>query len=230
MQRHSEFSTQGEEVQVRHGDEHQVTNTLLNPQSSFFLLPAEVRNQIYNYIFASHDIHAVDAQFYTNLNSAPADHRYQIDIKPRRGSYNKPKEVATQPPSSVTCRDLVALTQVCRQLHHETASLPYSLNRFCGPPETLHALFCRMDPFSANSVRSVLVNLGSTRHTEGFAGGLVLCLHTKTIVTALRPLKSLDCVFVALHAGSDDWARATIRARLAKCRSPFRVEFVDVCD
>jgi hypothetical protein len=88
-----------------------VTRTLNDPEDCPFLrLPAEIRNQIYNCVLGG-------CQINVNLND------YGLWRRPQR----QPYYITTIPWQPNT---MIALTKVCRQIHQDTALLPFKLNTF----------------------------------------------------------------------------------------------------
>jgi len=86
-------------------------------------IPAELRNQIYEYVLGGMCLEADYRQTYTT------GHRIKVQpmpYEPRQG-----KEVVR----------LLALTETCRQIRSETRLLPFALNEFCGSTIKIFCVF-----------------------------------------------------------------------------------------
>lgn len=78
-------------------------------------LPAELRNQIYEYVLGG-----LQAQFMTGTNA----NLCLVETRPLNDTGSDIWQRSTS--------DLLALTAVSRQLHSETRLVPFALNQFCG--------------------------------------------------------------------------------------------------
>lgn len=105
-------------------------STVRNQQQSPLLrLPPELRNKIYVLAIESREIYVTSPGRRCTLvfsRRVPSPTGFSIPLY-----------------SVLSPRDFVALPQVCRQLHHETASLHFALNTWCGGDRDLLCFFAR---------------------------------------------------------------------------------------
>jgi hypothetical protein len=107
-----------------------------NSNSPLLRLPAEIRNQIYNYVIGRH--------------------HYEIRT---RGSSGITYYLSPGSASSPSWREQNGLSQTCRQLHHETSALPFRNNMFgirmMEDHSTLNKWMGLLQPYQASAIQSI---------------------------------------------------------------------------
>ncbi|KAF2253551.1 hypothetical protein BU26DRAFT_560846 [Trematosphaeria pertusa] len=183
-----------------------LTNQL---QSPLLRLPGELRNRIYALVLGGMEIYAVEG-----------GSKDIIAVGQPAGTY----------PTKLRClRNFLALTAVCRQIHAESALLPYELNSFgqqkghwtgrrkmpAGSDDPLPLLLSHFTDSQRNAITTISLsrrgmsvigidvsNLGETRMAAMPQSKLPLC---RQYQPTLRQLPRLNCIILQKHKDDPDY-------------------------
>ncbi|KAK4497472.1 hypothetical protein PRZ48_011923 [Zasmidium cellare] len=160
-----------------------------NTQTCTFLtkLPAEIRNQIYEYILTSHNIH-VDCRFLSNAVVHPSERLNVYTLKTDSAAHAQTllpsgenssvahyedRHAACLRPSRTEGRRNVpiALLKTCRQVYDEAVGYLYADNTFSfKTPEDMDLfLSIALSPLQRTWIRSLYLHCETTRYRDPFS-------------------------------------------------------------
>ena len=181
-----------------------------NQKSSPFLrLPPELRNKIYEYAIGGHVIKLFESTKKPHYNMlSQADGHYTALANP------------------------AVLSKTCRQLHRETALLPYSLNTFHGRTRRIHKFLKGLTMAQREQIKSLEIFFVRTDLFRGSGN----CLYFRPgalknhacWIRSMVSLESLEYSFAEANETIVEEIVATIR-EIVRFPENVRVEWKNLC-
>jgi hypothetical protein len=178
-------------------------------ESPLLRLPAELRNKIYEYAIGGHVIELFDSTKKPHYNMlSQADGHYTALANP------------------------TVLSKICRQLHSETALLPYSLNTFHGHLRRIHRFLKGLTKAQREQIKSVEIFF---IRTDLFKGDMTCLIFRHTSfknhagwIWSMTGLKCLEYSFAETSEMIAEEIVATIR-EVVRFPEHVQVEFKNLC-
>ena len=178
-------------------------------ESSLLRLPAELRNKIYEYAVGGHVI---------ELISSKKKPHYKM-LSQANGHYT-------------ALANPTVLSKICRQLHKETALLPYSLNTFHGSLRRIHKFSKGLTKAQRKQIKILKIFFVRTDLFKGEGDALVFRYSAlKNHAGFIRSMVSLECLEYSFAEGNE----AVVEEIVATIRKTVRfpehvlVEFRNLC-